>query len=258
MAYLLGRVPDWFTVRRPGGPEMAGVRDRKASSMRRRMGSARPCTQRAGFGRPLRTALLGTSASLLLLVGQAGPVSASVQPATSPVSLVTEASGGPYSSGQIIEIRVAPNPILKPRASLTIEVCSLPSRRTWPHSWRCDSKTKQHDRVVAGLGGTMDYQDYEMFALPDRTTLDEQPGHRPVCNLTHQCVLMVGWDLDDRGHRVWSLPFFVNPTPGDTGLDPGVGTPEVPYVIALPLLAGGILGGTVLVRRRRRTHANTD
>jgi hypothetical protein len=38
--------------------------------------------------------------------------------------------------------------------------------------------------------------------------------------------------------------------PGD-GSNPGVSTPEVPLAVGLPLLAGGIFGGTVLIRRRR-------
>ena len=36
------------------------------------------------------------------------------------------------------------------------------------------------------------------------------------------------------------------PTPGD-------GTPEVPMAIILPLSAMGLLGATVLIRRRRKT-----
>ena len=32
---------------------------------------------------------------------------------------------------------------------------------------------------------------------------------------------------------------------------PGTGTPEVPVTVALPLLAFGIIGGVVMIRRRR-------
>jgi len=35
------------------------------------------------------------------------------------------------------------------------------------------------------------------------------------------------------------------------GSGPGTGTPEVPFVLALPVAALGILGGSVAFRRRR-------
>jgi hypothetical protein len=51
----------------------------------------------------------------------------------------------------------------------------------------------------------------------------------------------------DTNGFVWSA------VPGDpnTGANPGSGTPEVPYAIVLPLLAIGIAGGTLALRRRR-------
>ena len=39
----------------------------------------------------------------------------------------------------------------------------------------------------------------------------------------------------------------------DSARNPGDGTPEVPMAILLPLSAMGLLGGAVLIRRRRRS-----
>jgi hypothetical protein len=88
-------------------------------------------------------------------------------------------------------------------------------------------------------------------------TLGEPPDGQPVCDLTHPCVLFIGPDRTDfdRPH-VWSLPFSVTATDGDTGADPGNGQlPEVPYAIAFPVLALGILAGGAWLRRRRAAWA---
>jgi hypothetical protein len=203
------------------------------------------------------------AAPMVALVGLTILAVGSTASATSPkavVSLVTGAPVGPIPSGQIIDVKVAPNTMLKPDRTLSIEECSAPLRRWMPLRDQCDPRTRQADQFHARRNGAASYAGYLLFALPDRFTLDESRRHRPICDLTHPCVLVVGWgfaesgqdeDGDDAGNYVASLPFYVSPTPGDTGGDPGTGTPEVPYVLALPVLAGGILGGMVLVRRRR-------
>jgi hypothetical protein len=56
--------------------------------------------------------------------------------------------------------------------------------------------------------------------------------------------------------HVWSQPFFVNPDPTDSGtVNPGDGTPEVLMAMLQPVAATGLLGGTVLIRRRRAVRA---
>ena len=120
-----------------------------------------------------------------------------------------------------------------------------------PRHYDCDARTKPKHPFITSIDGSADYLGYPLYALPDVFTLHETDRHRPVCNLQHACVLLVGWDIDDGGHVVWSGPFFVSPTAGDTGSGPGTGTPEVPYVLALPVIALGIFGGFFLVRRRR-------
>ncbi len=174
------------------------------------------------------------------------------KPGTSLVSLVTDAPNGPFSSGQYIDVKVGPNRMLKPGTRVSIEECAAPGGAMPTSAKQCDRRTIQPDRVVAGTDGSVSYQGYPIYALPDATILGEQPWHQPACDLTNPCALFVG----QVGHgsfdpQVWSLPFTVNPTADDTGANPGNGLPEVPYTIALPLLAFGIFGGTVWIRRRR-------
>ena len=173
-------------------------------------------------------------------------------PMSSPVTLVTDAPNGPFSSGQYIDVAVGPNAILKPGKRVFIKECAAPDGILPRSPRQCDRRTVQQSKGFVGPHGTVSYQGYPIFALPDTTLLGEKPRHTPVCDLTHACILSVSQDRTDFDQpHVWSLPFFVNPTPGDTGANPGNGLPEVPSVLALPLLAAGIFGGTMLVRRRR-------
>ena len=183
-------------------------------------------------------------------IGASMPV-AGAAPTPAVVTLSPNPSPGPYLSGELVGVNVAPNTTLKPGAHLTIEECSAASVGKSPRHFDCDSRTRQKQPFVANPDGSAHYQSYPIFALPDGFTLHETHHHRPVCNLEHACVLLVGWDIDDAGHEARSLPFFANPTAGDTGTGPGTGTPEVPYVLALPVIALGIFGVSVLQRRRR-------
>jgi len=168
------------------------------------------------------------------------------------VSLVTNAPDGPFSSGQYIEVKVGSNSILEPGARIHIEECDpLTGEGPWQHS--CDRRTVQSSPLRVNADGSADYVSYPIYALPDPTVLGEHPSHHPSCDLTHACVLFVGQDFGYAGHHVLSAPFYVNPTPGDTGANPGNGLPEAPYVLALPVLAVGVLGGSTLIRRRRST-----
>lgn len=202
-------------------------------------------------GRQWLPFLTASALVLLTLVGLDGTGAAAAESATPVVSLFTNAPNGPFSSGQYIEVKVGPNRVLRPGSRVIIEECSAPTLID-PDAWgHCDHRTIQHDHITAGRDGSVDYPDYPVFALPDKTLLDERSKHRPVCDLTHPCVLLVGRDLDGKKLHASSLPFTVNPTEGDTGANPGNGLPETPYVLALPVLAFGILGGSVAFRRRR-------
>jgi hypothetical protein len=191
------------------------------------------------FGMVVATAGFGSSTAV---AGVVSPPIVTLSPFPNP---------GPYLSGQLVEVSVAPNTVFRPGAHLTIEECSTASGGKTPRNYDCDRRTRQKLLFAANRDGSANYQGYPIYALPDAFTLRETHHHHPVCNLEHACVLLVGWDIDDAGHEVWSVPFFVSPTAGDTGTGPGTGTPEVPYVLALPGIALGIFGGSVLLRRRR-------
>jgi len=198
------------------------------------------------------------AAAAVLALAWSGLVSSALPAWAGPphTRLVSLAPTGPFSSGQLIDVTVAPNRILEPGISLTIEECAAPSNR-WPQGQPlCDPRTQRHGRVTAHRNGSLRYPGYPIYALPVAFTLHESARHQPVCDLTHACVLVIGvgrhegdgdHDGDDEGGTVWSPPFFVAPA----GADPPPSTPEVPYVLALPLLTAAIICGSVLVRRRR-------
>jgi hypothetical protein len=198
----------------------------------------------------------------LIMAGFVATPAASAAPLSPRLPVITYTPNGPFLSGQLIEIRLAPNRVFKPGASLTIEECAAPPHRG--DDWRehCDARTRQRGPLVAGARGSLDFPGYPVYALPDATSLDESAGQRPICDLTHPCVLVIalnpsdhdggGGDHhgDDAVRSAWSLPFLVGPA-GGGGTDPPPSTPEVQYVLALPLLAAGVVGGSVLIRRRR-------
>jgi ABC-type phosphate transport system substrate-binding protein len=184
-------------------------------------------------------------------VGQTTPTCAGGGPG--PVSLITDAPPGPFSSGQAIEVRVSANRALTPGTGIYIEECSAPGGTVPTAPDQCDARTYQHSPLFAGSGGSVDELDYPVYALPDTTVLDEAAAGGPACDLTDACMLYVGENPTDFSlPHVWSQAFYVHPSVGDDGADPGNGLPEVPYVLALPLLVGAMIGGTLLVRRRTR------
>ncbi len=67
--------------------------------------------------------------------------------------------------------------------------------------------------------------------------LSEPTTHTPVCNLTNECVLFIGNDFTNitGTPHVFSQGFYVNPTPGDTGANPGDGS--APSVATAPSAA---------------------
>ena len=194
-------------------------------------------------------------AAMALLCAAPGAAAAPQPPL---VLLVAPGSNGPFSSGQVIEVTAPANSILRPGRSLSIEECTASFGVPRPHRNQCDRRTIQPDLLRAGADGSFTYTGYPIYALPDAHTLHETKRHLPVCDLTHACVLIVGYDLDDPGHRIWSAPFLVNPTPGDTGAYPGTATPEVPNALALPVVAIAVIGGTLLIRRRRSSASSSE
>ena len=69
-----------------------------------------------------------------------------------------------------------------------------------------------------------------------------------------ECILYIGDNYNDFTQpHLWSQPFLISANGNDQAANPGDGTPEVPMAIILPVSAMGLLGATVLIRRRRKT-----
>ena len=169
--------------------------------------------------------------------------------------LVTITPAGPYSSAQSVTVTLGPASMPPPGRSVFIEECSVPGKTRGDRHHGCDQWTRRNVRVTAHLDGSLTFARYPVYELPEASAPQEWADHPPVCDLTHACVLLISptragdgdRDSDDAGGGVWSLPFFVGPAADD----PPPSAPEVPSVLVLPVLAGGIFLGVVLLRRRR-------
>jgi hypothetical protein len=164
----------------------------------------------------------------------------------------------PFSSGQVIDLSVPANTAFAaPDNTLGVNIveCAAPDGvvPTLPAS--CDGNTLQN-LVGVNADGSFTYTDYTIYALPDSFSLGETPDNPVTCGSTSatECMLYIGNNQNDfTAPHLWTEGFFVDTDPTDSGTyDPGDGTPEVPLAILLPLSAMGLLGGAVLIRRRRR------
>jgi hypothetical protein len=198
--------------------------------------------------------------SIAVLSGPAGAAAPtngqSVPDSAQPVGSFT--AGSPFSSGQGINIVVPANSVFVATTTVNILECSAPNGVIPTTPAACNGDTIQGPSVNPNSDGSINYQDatgslYPVYFTPDSAIGDTASS--PQCGNTAatECILYIGEDQNDFTQpHVWSQPFFVNPTAGDTGANPGDGNlPEVPLAILLPLAALGIMGGTVAVRRRR-------
>jgi len=181
----------------------------------------------------------------------------------------TVQSGKPYSSGEDIDITIAANSILdltnleangaSGEEALHMEECSdldgSPSNLPTTATNNCDGQTLQTANAL-NSDGTATYDDYEVLALPD-SLLGEKSGSVPVCGVyPNECVLYLGVNqLNFSLPKLFSAPFQILANGTDTGANPGDGTPESPWAIALPVIGLGAGGTTLYLRRRRRAHA---
>jgi hypothetical protein len=198
------------------------------------------------------------------------PASSKVPRATVPIGKFT--AGTPFSSGQVIEVKIPANSKLTPGAGIKIVECAAPHGVVPTDPSECDGTTIQGDTVLVKSDGSVDYtrtstsSGYTVYALPDVRSLGERPAGQPVCNATHQCVLYIGQNqLDFTAPHYWSQPFEVRPTPGDTGTHPGDGalgtavrsggSSNALLTIGLPVVVVVVGGGALLFlgRRRRRS-----
>jgi hypothetical protein len=183
--------------------------------------------------------------------GAAGPNSGDVVPnAAQPQGTVT--AGTPFSSGQQITVTVPSNSLFVASNSIHIVECAAPNGVVPSVTSACDGNTIQGDTIHPLANGSFTYTAYDVVATPDPFNGDTSGS--PVCGSTSatECILYIGLDQTNfTANHVWSQPFFVTANGTDSGANPGDGTPEVPMAILLPLSAMGLIGATVLIRKRR-------
>ena len=195
--------------------------------------------------------------SIIALAGPAGaaaPTSGSTVPnSAAPVTPFTP--GTPFSSGQGINVVVPANSIFSANTNINIVECAAPGGVVPTDPSACDGNTINGPTLKPNTDGSINFQTktgtlYQLFALPD-ANLGETSGG-VTCDLANQCVLYIGQNQGDFTQpHVWSQAFVVKPDPTDGGANPGDGTPEVPMAVFLPLAALGLVGGSVLIHRRR-------
>jgi hypothetical protein len=204
--------------------------------------------------------------------GAAAPTEGSIVP-NSAVPVAPFTAGQAFSSGQGIDISVPANTVFTSTTQdINVLECSAPNGVPPTSPSSCDGNTINGPTLTANGDGSIDFQSntgslYTVYALPDHLSLGETPSG-VACGDTAatECILYVGVQQSDFTQpHVWSQPFFITanatdtgPTPGDGSQNPGTGTPEVPFAILLPVAALGLIGGTVVIRRRRLARVSTD
>jgi hypothetical protein len=164
--------------------------------------------------------------------------------------------GTPFSSGQSITVKVPANSTFTQGEGIFIVECNAPNGVLPTNPSACDTNTNDGNSVSPAADGSITATDYQVYSLPS-ASFGEGPGNPTICDLSDQCVLYIGTSTEDFTQpHIFSQAFVVNPTPFDSGANPGDGTPEFPLAIGLPIAAAGILAGSAVYRRRRSARAS--
>jgi len=199
------------------------------------------------------TAVLAGSIAGLALVSPSfagsGPANGTQVP-NSAVPAETVTAGTPFSSGQVIKVQIPTNSNLTPGARVNILECADPGGTVanLPGDVSgCDNYTANGDTVLVQSDGSVMYSNYTVYALPDPGIGDT--GTSPECDLTAECVLFIGQDQTNFASAPYyfSQPFFVNPTAGDTGANPGDGSSAQVITFTTTPPSQGHIGGTYTV-----------
>jgi hypothetical protein len=215
------------------------------------------------------TAVVGAFATTAFVAPTAVPAGATTACAASGDECLTAAqpvgtvaAHTPFSSGQLINVVIPANSAFASpdnTAAINLLECAAPNGVIPTLTTACDGNTIQGPTVTANANGSFTLTGYTVYALPDSVSLGEGAGG-PVCGntLATECILYIG---NNQGNftapHLWSQPFLITPNGTDGGANPGDGTPEVPMAIILPVAAMGLLGATVLIRRRRKAAASS-
>jgi hypothetical protein len=206
------------------------------------------------------TAAIGATSAIgvLALTGVAGADLTNNQQIQAAVPQTPFTAGIPFSSGQQITVSVPANTLLPHATNIHIVQCEAgPGGGPPTGTPVCDPLTQYPNTAVVNGDGSMNITDFDVFALPS-AALGETASNPTVCGgSTDPCILYIGPDQTNPAlAHVWSQSFqVVKKDAGELGTNPGDGTPEVPLAIGLPLAAAGIIGGTVMFRRRKAARA---
>ena len=169
----------------------------------------------------------------------------------------TTCTPGPFDSGQSINVVVPANSAFAApdnNSGVNIVECAAPNGVVPTLPSACDGNTLQNGAQVS-TDGSFTFNGFTVYALPDSVSLGEGASNPVDCGNTAatECVLYIGNNQNDfTAPHLWSQPFLTDIDATDSGtINPGDGTPEVPLAIILPISALGLLGGAVLIRRRR-------
>ena len=218
------------------------------------------------------TAAAGAFAALAFAVPTAAPAGATTACSNSGDQCLSAAqprsqdspTPGPFSSGQNINVVIPANDTFSSTdglgnntSNINVLECSAPNGVIPTNPAACDGNTIQGNTILPASDGSFTYDNYTVYALPDSISLGEGSSG-PQCGDTAatECMLYIGNNQGDfTKPHLWSQPFFVAANADDGGENPGDGTPEVPLAVILPVSAMGLLGVTVLIRRRRASRA---
>ena len=155
-----------------------------------------------------------------------------VQPVSSPSEsgqLLT--LGAPFSSGQAVAVRLPPNGVLHPHTALEIAQCAAPAGVPPTSSGGCDASSTVRISARGSADGSVIEAAYTVRSLPRDNSPIRTTEHPVACGATQatECVLYIGTDVHDlRLPHFWSQGFSVTSYPGDSGVNPGDGTPAGP------------------------------
>jgi hypothetical protein len=188
-----------------------------------------------------RMLLVGSLVIVCVTAGLVGLASADIpngsQIPDSAVPISPFTAGTPFSSGQTISVVVPTNTVLPAHQDVVIAECAAPDDVIPTLTSACDTATATQQTIFPS-GGAIDYKNFQVFALPDVYTLGESPTGQPVCDLTDECVLYIGNNVEDFTQpHFWSQGFFVSPNATDDGVDPGDGSAPAAAAAVSPTLS---------------------
>ncbi len=132
--------------------------------------------------------------------------------------------GTPFSSGQSVEVTVPANSLFTSTESVLIVECNAPNGVLPTLPSACDTNTNYGNTILPNADGSFDIKDYPIYSLPS-ASFGETASNPTQCNLGNECVLYIGLSTQDFTQpHIFSQAFWITPTAGDSGANPGDGS----------------------------------